>query len=106
LQEYLKKQGIDVSVKVYASYPEAIDGMRDGTVAAVSASEINLKLFGVKGMLILPDRFLPSRYCVEIRKELGAFVDAVNDTITDMENDGTLDALMTKWSLVDYSTLD
>ena len=106
LQEYLLKQGIEVSIKRYASYPEAIDGLREGKIAAVCASEINLKLFGIKGMLVLPDRFLPSRYCVQVSKNQNALVDVLNDVIADMKKDGTIEALVGKWNLVDYSVLD
>lgn len=106
LQEYLAKQGVAVTIRKFASYPEAIDGLRKGTVAAVCASEINLKRFGIKGMLLLPDRFLPSRYCVQVDKNLGAFSEAVDDCITGMKSDGTIAALVGKWNLVDYSALD
>lgn len=105
LQEYLIKQGVEVTVRRYASYPEAIEGLRAGAVAAVSASENNLKKFGISGMLVLPDRFLPSRYCVQVRKDMGTFVDVVDDVLAEMKKDGTLDALISKWNLVDYSAL-
>ncbi len=106
LQEYLKDQGITVAVKRYASYPEAVEGLRNGVVSAVCAGENNLKIFGMTGMLLLPDRFLPSRYCVEIRQSLGVFSEAVDDAITEMKRDGTMAALLAKWQLVDYSALD
>ncbi len=106
LQEYLKKQGVEVTVNRYASYPEAIDGLRNNTVAAVCASEINLKLFGIKGMLVLPDRFLPSRYCVQVIKDQSTLADVISDVIAEMRKDGTMDALVSKWKLVDYSALD
>ncbi len=106
LAEYMAGQGTEVTVKVYASYPEAIDALRSGFVSAVCASEINLKLYGIKGMLILPERFLPSRYCVQVSDGLGLFIDAVNDVIADMREDGTLDALYGKWNLVNYETLE
>ncbi len=105
LQEYLKGQGVEVAVRRYASYPEAVDGLREGNVAAVCASEINLKLFGIKGMLVLPDRFLPSRYCVQLSTSQSALVDVLDDVIADMKKDGTIDALVAKWNLVDYSAL-
>lgn len=106
LQEYLEDQGITIAVKRYASYPEAVEGLRNGVVAAVCAGENNLKIFGMTGMLLLPDRFLPSRYCVEIRQSLGAFSEAVDDVITEMKRDGTMATLLAKWQLVDYSALD
>ncbi len=106
LQEYLMKQGVNITVKKYASYPEAIEGLRSNSVAAVCASEIYLKLFGIKGMLVLPDRFLPSRYCVQVREGQSAFADVISDKISEMIKDGTMDALAAKWKLVDYSALD
>ncbi len=106
LQEYLLKQNVEVTVRTYASYPEAITALRSGVVSAVCASEISLKLFGVKGMLVLPDRFLPSRYCVQVGSANSGFVDALNDVIAQMRKDGTLEALIAKRDLVDYSALD
>lgn len=105
LEEYLASQGTGVTVKVYASYPEAIGALRSGFVAAVCASEINLKLYGIKGMLILPDRFLPSRYCVQVNENLGKLDEAVDKVIADMREDGTMDALIGKWNLVNYEAL-
>jgi ABC-type amino acid transport substrate-binding protein len=106
LQYYFSQQQIDVTVRKYASYPEAVEALKDGTVSAICASELNLKRFGMKGMLLLPDRFLPSRYCVQIRSGLGAFSEAVDDCIAEMKRDGTLAALSGKWNLVDYSALE
>lgn len=106
LQEYLGKLGVDVTVRKYASYPEAVDALKMGAVSGIGASELNLKRFGLKGMLLLPERFLPSRYCVQVRSGLGAFSQAVNDCIAEMRRDGTLAALADKWNLVDYSALE
>ena len=105
LEEYLGKLGINVTVKKYASYPEAVDALKIGAVSGIAASELNLKRFGLKGMLLLPERFLPSRYCVQVRSDLGAFSQAVSDCIDEMRRDGTLAALAEKWNLVDYSAL-
>jgi len=106
LEEYLGKLGVSVTVKKYASYPEAVDALKTGAVSGIGASEINLKRFGLKGMLLLPERFLPSRYCVQVRSDLDVFSQAVSDCIAEMRRDGTLAALAEKWNLVDYSALE
>ena len=106
MQIYLDTQGIDAKVKVFASYPEAIDALREGFVGGVCANEIFLKLHGKKGMLILPERFLPHHYRVEASESLGALNDAISDVITQMREDGTLDALIAKWNLIDYAALE
>ncbi|MGE5496377.1 MAG: transporter substrate-binding domain-containing protein [Burkholderiales bacterium] len=105
LDEYLSQSGIQAFVKIYASYPEAIEALKDGFVSAVCANEINLKLFGKAGMLILPERFMPISYCVQVRGTLGVFIDVVNDCLSEMKNDGTISALLEKYELVDYSEL-
>jgi putative glutamine transport system substrate-binding protein len=105
LDVYLTDNKIGAFVKVYASYPEAVDALRDGFVKGVCANEINLKLYGKAGMLILPERFMPVNYCVEVRGKLGGFYDAVNDCIAGMKRDGTMEALIAKYSLVNYSVL-
>ncbi len=105
LDEYLSEKGIKAFVKLYASYPEAIEALKDGFINGVCANEINLKLFGKTGMLILPERFMPISYCVQVRGALGMFIDAVNDCLSEMESDGTMSALLDKYGLVDYGEL-
>jgi putative glutamine transport system substrate-binding protein len=105
LDGYLESHGIQAFVKAYASYPEAVEALRVGFVKAVCANEINLKLFGKSGMVILPERFMPVNYCVEVRSALGAFYDAVSDCVNGMKADGTMDALISRYNLVDYAGL-
>lgn len=104
--EYLKILNIEADIKEYASYPEAIQALRDGFVDAVCASETALTQFGMTGMLLLPERFMPSDYRVCISNSLGIFSEAVDDVISAMKQDGTLDTLMKKWDLVNYQELE
>lgn len=106
MSDYLKILEIEANVKIYASYSEAIEALRSGFVDAVCASETMLTQFGKPGMLLLPERFMPSDYSVCIRNSLGLFSEAVDDAITAMQQDGTLDVLMQKWSLVNYAELE
>ena len=106
VEEYLTTYGITADLKIYASYPEAMSALDGGHVDAVCASETYLKLFGKKGMLILPERFLPQEYCVETRRSLETFSSAMSDVIEEMKSDGTIDALIDIWDLEDYKTLD
>ena len=102
LEVYLREQGIDAQVKKYASYPEAVDALSNGHVDAVCAAGEYLKLFGKKGMLILPERFMPHEYCIETRKSLSVFCSVISDTIDEMKKDGMMEALVDIWGLVDY----
>ncbi len=106
MAQYLKILDIEADIKEYASYPEAMHALRDGFVDAVCASETALTKFGMTGMLLLPERFMPSDYRVCFSKSNGLFLEAVNDVITAMKQDGTLDALMQKWSLINYHELE
>lgn len=106
MSDYLKKLEIEASVKVYASYPEAINALRDGFVDAVCASETVLTQFGKPGMLMLPERFMPNDYLVCVSSSLGLFTEAVDDAIEAMKSDGTLQSLLDKWNLVNYSELE
>ena len=106
MEEYLDLRGIDASVRVFASYPEAIDALSSGVVNGVCANEIFLNVFGKTGMLILPERFMPEPLCIGVSTSLGAFAQSVNDVLTDMKEDGTLLALIDKWNLIDYNMLD
>ena len=57
-------------------------------------------------MLMLPERFMPNDYVVCISGSLGLFSEAVDDAIAAIKADGTLQSLMDKWNLVNYSELE
>lgn len=105
LEVYLETQGITADIKKYASYPETIDALAGGHVSAVCAGGEYMKLFGKKGMVILPERFLPHKYSIETRRSLATFCTAISDVLNEMEQDGTLEKLIDKWGLVDYYEL-
>lgn len=106
LESYLKANKIEASVKPYASYPEAIEALRTGFVGGVCANEVFLKRFGKKGMLILPERFMPNRYSIAVSNTRGRLCDVLSDTISEIKKDGTLDLLINKWKLVNYELLE
>lgn len=106
LELYLKANKIEASVKPYASYPEAIEALRTGFVGGVCANEVFLKRFGKKGMLILPERFMPNRYSIAVSNTRGRLCDVLSDTISEIKKDGTLDLLIDKWNLVNYELLE
>jgi putative glutamine transport system substrate-binding protein len=106
MSDYLKILDIEATVKEYASYPEAVQALRDGFVDAVCASETALTQFGMAGMLLLPERFMPSEYRICVSRSKGLFLEAVDDTLSAMKQDGTLDTLMKKWNLVNYQKLE
>ena len=106
MDDYLALLKIGATVRVYASYPEAVAALRAGLVNGVCASEVMLKLFGQKGMVILSERFMPNEYCVGVSESLGAFIEAVDDGLRSMQLDGTLDELIRKWNLTNYEELD
>ena len=103
IQAYLDANNINAEVKTYASYPEAVEALRTGKINCVCINRIFIEVFGRTGMLILRETVMPVDYCIEIRDSLGAFSDAVNDAITSMQKDGTMDELVSKWGLTDYS---
>ena len=105
IEDYLQSLNMQTQIKIYASYPEAISAMQSGFVDGICASEIMLKLFGMRGMVILPERFLPSKYCVGVAGSLDVFCEVVDDQIDDMRRDGTIDALIAKWDLINYAEL-
>jgi putative glutamine transport system substrate-binding protein len=105
LDDYLAAQDISATVKEFASYPEAVDALSSGVVEAVCASENDLKLFGKAGMLMLAERFLPNRYCLQFASVDEGLCGAFSDAINAMIEDGTMAGLITKWNLVDYSAL-
>ena len=105
IEEYFQSLRMDTQIKIYASYPEAISALQSGFVDGICASEIMLRLFGVHGMVILPERFLPNNYCVGVSENLGTFCEVVDDVIDQMRRDGTIDTLISKWNLTNYTEL-
>lgn len=105
LEKYLNSINIAAQIKTYASYPEAVTALRNGFVDGLCAGENMLKLFGKRGMRILPEVFMPNEYSVEVSEKLGAFFRAVDAIIIDMKLDGTLDELMVKWKLTNYALI-
>ncbi len=106
IEAYIEARGIDAEVRTFASYPEAVESLRVGHVRAVCANEVFLRLYGRSGMLILPERFMPVGFSVQVNAELGAFFDAAQKAVADMKRDGTIDALIKKWELTDYGFLN
>ena len=106
VEEYFNTLNVNVQIKIYASYPEAVAALRNGFADGVCAGENMLKLFGIRGMKILPEFFMPNQYSVEVTENLGAFYRAVNDAINAMKTDGTLDELMVKWKLTNYALIE
>ena len=96
IETYLSTQGIDADVRVFASYPEAIGALSAGIVDGVCANEVFLKVFGKTGMLMLPERFLPVPLSIEVSASLEGFSKVVDDTLSEMKEDGTLDSLYEK----------
>jgi ABC-type amino acid transport substrate-binding protein len=106
METHLELRGINATVKVFASYPEAVDALSSGVVDGVCANEIFLNVFGKTGMLILPERFMPEPLCIGVSGTLGAFVQSVDKALMEMKEDGTLSALIDKWKLIDYNMLN
>jgi ABC-type amino acid transport substrate-binding protein len=48
---------------------------------------------------------MPNRYCVQFASSDSALCEVFSDAIKAMIADGTMDALIAKWNLVDYSAL-
>lgn len=101
-EAYFDSIGINVTVRVFASYPEAVVALREKHIDGICASELLLMLSGKSGMLLLNEKCIPSDYCVQIREKLGSFSSVVSDVMNDMKRDGTIDALLQKWQLVSY----
>ena len=106
LDDYLAAQGITATVKEYASYPEAVEALSAGLVSGVCASGIDLTIFGKAGMLLLGERFMPNRYCVQFASSDSSLCTVFSHTIAAMREDGTISALLQKWNLLDYSGLN
>ncbi|MDR2671045.1 MAG: transporter substrate-binding domain-containing protein [Oscillospiraceae bacterium] len=99
LDEKAAELGITFQYSEYASYPEAKTALTSGRVDAFSVDKSILLGYVDDTTVILEETFKPQEYGIASKldkTELAAYLD---DFISEIKTDGTLDALVEKWAL-------
>lgn len=95
-----EQRGVDAKKVAAADYRECAAMLRDGRVDAITTNDVILAGLAARaygGMRLLRATFDEGRSGVGIRKGDLDGCEALNRAITDMYQDGTAKALMTKW---------
>ncbi len=103
-----EKAGITVSFAEFPSYPDIKAALGSGRVDCFSVDKSILNGYVDDTTEILPDSFSPQPYGVAMKKGNVGLLAIVDETIAALRADGTLDELVSKWTLpaVDWAIVD
>lgn len=99
LEELAAEKNIHLEFAEYATYPEIKIALVTGRVAAFSVDKSILKGYLDEGTYLLDTELGKQDYGIATSKHDQAFSDSINQTLNEMREDGTLDALKEKWGL-------
>ncbi len=99
VQAEADKAGITVKFLEFATYPEINAALESGRVDAFSVDKSILSGYVTDGSVILPDGFSPQDYGIASKKGTDDLTTYLNEMLTEMQGDGEMEALLTKWSL-------
>ena len=93
------KLGIKVEFLEFATYPEINAALESGRVDAFSVDKSILTGYLTDDSVILPDGFSPQDYGVASKLGTDELRDFINEMLSDMQESGEMDELLTKWNL-------
>lgn len=93
--------GIHMNFSEYSTYPEIKIALVTGRVDAFSVDRSILTGYLDDTTMLLSTQFAPQEYGVATKKSNTQLADQIDQAIGAMQDDGTLDALVEKWGLVD-----
>jgi putative glutamine transport system substrate-binding protein len=99
LEAEAAKLGIALTYAEFASHPEAVSALHAGKTDAFVIDKIILRAYLDDRTVLLDEGFNPQSYGIATKLDndkLAAYLDGI---VTDMRNDGRLDALIAKWGL-------
>lgn len=99
IQDAADKDSIKVEFLEFATYPEIKAALDSGRVQCFSIDKSILYGYLDDNTVILPDNFSPQNYGLASKKGNDALAKIINDTVSEMKQNGELDKLITKWSL-------
>lgn len=92
-------QGITVEFLEFATYPEINAALESGRVDAFSVDKSILSGYVTEDSVILPDGFSPQDYGIASKLGTDDLTAFINEMLTEMNENGEMDALLTKWGL-------
>lgn len=92
-------QGITVEFLEFATYPEINAALESGRVDAFSVDKAILSGYVTDDSVILPDGFSPQDYGIASKLGTDELRDFINEMLTEMDENGEMDALLKKWGL-------
>ncbi|MDY0339676.1 MAG: transporter substrate-binding domain-containing protein [Coriobacteriia bacterium] len=91
--------GIELEFLEFATYPEINAALESGRVDAFSVDKSILSGYLTDASVILPEGFSPQDYGVASKLGTDELREFINDTLDEMNENGTMDELLTKWNL-------
>jgi ABC-type amino acid transport substrate-binding protein len=94
-----ERRVLDLNVVPYQTAAEALFALEAGEVDAALVDHVSALAEGVEGegVVIVGEPVVSEPYAVAMRKDNRCLLRAVDEALTEMEADGTLDALVAKW---------
>lgn len=88
----------------YKTYSDAYEGLKDGTVEAITADDTILRNYALndKSVKVLPKRYSKEPYAIGVRKgkENKILLEKVNYTLKTMITNNSINRLYAKWGLL------
>ena len=101
----IKPYGLEKNVVHFSTYTECFQALADGrcsfVIAPLTTGRIILKEQGIQGIDTYHTFVYNSIYCMGALKENAAKIDQINEAVTTLRAEGTLDKIYDNW-LVDY----
>lgn len=91
--------GITFNFSEYASYPELKTALTSGRIDAFSVDKSILLGYVDDDTMILEETFSPQEYGIASVLDNTDLADYLNNFIAEIQADGTMDSLVTKWEL-------
>jgi len=99
IEEKAAELGIEVKFSEFASYPELKTNLTSGRIDAFSVDKSILLGYIDDNTEIIEETFKPQEYGIASKLTNVGLADYLNAFIADMQADGSLEALISKWGL-------
>ncbi len=108
LQKAADTAGITLTFSEFPTYPDIKAALSSGRIDCFSVDKSILNGYMDDTTLMLPDTFAAQPYGIAVKKGNTGLLTIVDNTIAAMRADGSLDALVSKWTLpaVDWTKVD
>lgn len=99
LQEYAQSKGVTVFPNEYESYLQIKDSLSNDLIAGFCSDDVVLAGYLDDDTILLPDSFVQQDYGIATRKDDTALAASIDETLAEMDSDGTIASLEEKWAV-------